>query len=162
MAPSPVSSNPIMRNVLIWSAVVCGVVLVGAAVIGQLAAGTDGLLSGVLGSVIGFLFPALTAASILFANRWFGTPNYPVVFFGIFMGVFLVKILAFIIALNLVFGIDWVVRGVLYGALVVTAVASLVVDVAVIARMRIPSVSDVALPGDDEQGEDRGERAADR
>ncbi len=150
MAPSPVSSNPIMRNVLIWSSVVCAVALVGAAVIGQIVGGGAGLWSGVLGTVIGFLFPALTAGSILFANRWFGTPNYPVVFFGIFMGVFLVKILAFIIALNLVFGLEWIVPGVLYGALITTAVASLVVDVVVIAKMRIPSVSDVSLPGDDE------------
>ncbi|WP_036320659.1 hypothetical protein [Microbacterium indicum] len=150
MAPSPVSSNPIMRNVLIWSAVVCGVVLVASAAIGAAVGGSAGLWSGVIGTVIGFLFPALTAGTILFANRWFGRPSYPVVFFGMFMGVFLVKIVVFIVALNLVFGLDWVVRGVLYGALVATAVASLVVDVLVIAKMRIPSVSDVALPGDDE------------
>ncbi|MBP2436245.1 hypothetical protein [Microbacterium amylolyticum] len=157
MAPSPVSSNPIMRNVLVWSAVACGIVLVGAAIIGMMIAGENGMWSGIVGSVIGFLFPALTAASILVANRWFGTPSYPVIFFGSFMGVFLVKIIVFIVALNLVFGLDWVVRGVLYAALVITAVASLVVDVLVIAKMRIPAVSDVTLPGDDETDEPRGD-----
>lgn len=150
MAPSPVSSNPIMRNVLIWSAIMSGVVLVVTGVIGVVVGGSSGLWSAVLGTVIGFLFPALTAATILFANRWFGTPNYLVIFFGVFMGVFLVKILAFIIALNVVFGLDWVVRGVLYGALMATAIGSIVVDIAVIAKMRIPSVSDVTLPGDDD------------
>ena len=149
MAPTPVSSNPNIRTVLLWSAIVCGAVLVVTAVIGQLVGGSDGLWSGVLGSVIGFLFPALTAATILFANRWFGTPNYLVIFFATFMGVFLVKILAFIIALNIVFGLDWVVRGVLYGALMAAALGSIVVDVAVIAKMRIPAVSDITLPGDD-------------
>lgn len=150
MAPSPVSSNPIMRNVLIWSAIMSGVVLVVTGVIGVVVGGSSGLWSAVLGTVIGFLFPALTAATILFANRWFGTPNYLVIFFGVFMGVFLVKILAFIIALNVVFGLDWVLRGVLYGALMATAIGSIVVDIAVIAKMRIPSVSDVTLPGDDD------------
>lgn len=150
MAPSPVSSNPIMRNVLLWSAIVSGAVLIVTAIIGQLVGGSAGLWSGVLGTVIGFLFPALTAATILFANRWFGTPNYLTIFFATFMGVFLVKILAFIIALNIVFGLDWIVRGVLYGALMATAIGSIIVDVAVIAKMRIPSVSDVTLPGDDE------------
>ena len=150
MAPSPVSSNPIMRNVLIWSAIMSGAVLVVTGVIGVVVGGSSGLWSAVLGTVIGFLFPALTAATILFANRWFGTPNYLVIFFGVFMGVFLVKILAFIIALNVVFGLDWVVRGVLYGALMATAIGSIVVDIAVIAKMRIPSVSDVTLPGDDD------------
>lgn len=150
MAPSPVSSNPIMRNVLLWSAIMSGAVLVVTGVIGVVLSGTDGLWSAVLGTVIGFLFPALTAATILFANRFFGTPNYLVIFFGVFMGVFLVKILAFIIALNIVFGLEWVVRGVLYGALMATAIGSIVVDIAVIAKMRIPSVSDVRLPGDDD------------
>lgn len=152
MAPSPVSSNPIMRNVLLWSAIVSGAVLIVTAVIGQFVGGSAGLWSGVLGSVIGFLFPALTAATILFANRWFGTPNYLTIFFATFMGVFLVKILAFIIALNIVFGLDWIVRGVLYGALMATAIGSIIVDVAVIAKMRIPSVSDVTLPGEDDPG----------
>lgn len=139
-----------MRNVLLWSAIVSGAVLVVTAIVGQLIDGSAGLWSGVLGTVIGFLFPALTAATILFANRWFGTPNYLTIFFATFMGVFLVKILAFIIALNIVFGLDWIVRGVLYGALMATAIGSIIVDVAVITKMRIPSVSDVALPGDDD------------
>jgi len=138
-----------MRNVLLWSAIVSGAVLVVTAIVGQLIDGSAGLWSGVLGTVIGFLFPALTAATILFANRWFGTPNYLTIFFATFMGVFLVKILAFIIALNIVFGLDWIVRGVLYGALMATAIGSIIVDVAVIAKMRIPSVSDVTLPDDD-------------
>ena len=139
-----------MRNVLLWSAIMSGAVLVVTGVIGVMVGGSDGLWSAVLGTVIGFLFPALTAGSILFANRFFGTPNYLVIFFGVFMGVFLVKIIAFIIALNIVFGLDWVVRGVLCGALMATAIGSIVVDMAVIAKMRIPSVSDVRLPGEDD------------
>lgn len=150
MAPSPVSSNPIMRNVLIWSAIMGGAVLVVTGVIGLFVGGSAGVWSAVLGTVIGFLFPALTAATILFANRYFGTPNYLVIFFGVFMGVFIVKIIAFIVALNIVFGLDWIVRGVLYGALMATAVGSIVVDMAVIAKMRIPAVSDVVLPGDED------------
>jgi hypothetical protein len=31
-----------------------------------------------------------------------------------------------------------------------TAIGSIVVDIAVIAKMRIPAVSDIALPGDDD------------
>jgi hypothetical protein len=139
-----------MRNVLVWSAIMSGVVLVVTGIIGVVVGGSAGLWSAVLGTVIGFLFPALTAATILFANRFFGTPNYLVIFFGVFMGVFLVKIVAFIVALKIVFGLDWVVSGVLYGALMATAIGSIVVDIAVIAKMRIPAVSDIALPGDDD------------
>ncbi|NHI16387.1 hypothetical protein [Microbacterium excoecariae] len=150
MAPSPVSSNPIMRSVLVWSAIACAVILVGAAGIGFAVAGSAGLLSGLAGAVIGFAFPALSAASILFANRYFGSPNYPVIFFGVFMGVFLLKLVVLIVALNVLFGMGWVVPGVLYGALVAAAVASLVADVIVIAKMRIPAASDVSLPGDED------------
>jgi hypothetical protein len=139
-----------MRNVLVWSAIMSGVVLVVTGIIGVVVGGSAGLWSAVLGTVIGFLFPALTAATILFANRFFGTPNYLVIFVGVFMGVFLVKIVAFIVALKIVFGLDWVVSGVLYGALMATAIGSIVVDIAVIAKMRIPAVSDIALPGDDD------------
>lgn len=139
-----------MRNVLIWSAIMSGVVLVVTGVIGVIVGGSAGVWSAVLGTVIGFLFPALTAATILFANRYFGTPNYLTIFFGVFMGVFLVKIIAFIIALKIVFGLDWLVPGVLYGALLATAIGSIVVDIAVIAKMRIPAVSDISLPGDDD------------
>lgn len=149
-APAPISSTPVLKTVLVWGGIVTGVILVGAAIVGFALHGTAGMWSGVIGAAVGAVFPALTALSILFANRWFGTPNYPAIFFGIFLGGWLVKLVAFIAVLALIVAQDWIVREVLYVALVGTVLASFAVDAVVILRMRVSGASDVSLPGDDE------------
>lgn len=150
MSPSPVSSTPILRAALRWGAGVCAAVVVLAGLVGWMIGQAPGLWSGVLGALVGAVFPALTAATILFANRWFGTPNYPVVFFGVFLGGWLLKFIVFVIVLFVLFGQAWAVQTVLYGALVAAVLASFVVDVVVIWRMRIPAVSDPAPRPSDE------------
>ena len=152
MPRKTISSNPTFRAGLIWTAVAGALVLVVAAIVGWLVTDAEGLWSGVLGAAIGALFPIITVASMLLGNRWYGTPSVLTMFFGITAGVFLVKLLVVIVALNLVFGLSWVVRPVLGGAIIAAALASLVVDVVVVSRMRISGASDVALPGDDDAG----------
>ncbi|RCS57745.1 hypothetical protein CIK77_16175 [Microbacterium sp. JB110] len=125
-------------------------VLVLSSIVGWIVSGAPGLGSGALGAGIGILFPIITVATLLFGNRWYGTPSFLTMFFAVNAGSFLVKIVVFMIALNIVFGLPWVDRIVLYGALVAAALASLVVDVIVVARTRISGASDVALP---ERGE---------
>lgn len=149
MSPSPVSSTPILRAVLIWGGVIAAGIIVVAGVVGLLVAGAPGLWSGVLGALVGAVFPALTAATILFANRWFGTPNYAAIFFSLFLGGWLVKLILFVVVLFVLFGQAWAVPGVLYGALIAGVIGSLAVDLIVVWRMRVPAVSDVKMPGDD-------------
>ena len=146
MNRSPVSSTPVLRAALIGGAVVGAVAVVVAALAGFIVAQGPGLWSGVVGALVGMIFPALTAVSILVANRWYGKPAFLQVFFGIVMGGWVIKfILA--IALLLVLGqLEWVVPLVFYISLVVTAVASLVVDLVVLSRIRVPAVSDLDLP----------------
>ncbi|GGH49133.1 hypothetical protein [Microbacterium album] len=155
-ARKTISSNPMLRAGLRWTAIVGVAVLVVASIVGWFVAGTDGLWSGVLGAALGALFPIITVASLLLGNRWYGTPSFLTVSFGITMGVLLVKIVVFVVALNVVFGLPWVERLVLYGALVAAALSSLVVDVVVASRMRISGASDVALPGDEVEDDGAG------
>jgi hypothetical protein len=150
MPRKTISSNPTFRAGLIWTSVAGLIVLVGAAVIGLLVDGPQGLWSGVLGALIGALFPIITVGSLLFGNRWYGTPQFLPMFFGITMGVFLVKVVVFLIAIAVVIGLPWVHLLVFYFALVAAAVSSLVIDVVIVTRMRISGASDVALPGDDD------------
>ncbi|WP_261164833.1 hypothetical protein [Microbacterium sp. Marseille-Q6965] len=150
MPRKTISSNPTFRAGLIWTTAAGVVVLVAAAVIGLLVDGSQGLWSGVLGALIGALFPIITVASMLFGNRWYGTPRFLTMFFGITMGVFIVKVIVFLIAIAVVVGLPWVNLLVFYFALVAAAVASLVIDVITVTRMRISGASDVALPGDDD------------
>ncbi len=152
MSPSPVSSTPILRTVLVWSgAVTAGLLIVGG-LVGFLVAGLDGLWSALAGVLIAALFLGITAASILIANRWFGDALYVPIFFGIVLGGWLLKFVVFLVALFVLRDQPWIVGPVFFLALVASVLASLVIDVIVLLRMRVPVV-DVELPTDPEAGE---------
>lgn len=141
-----VSSTPVLRASLVWGMSIGGAALVVAAVVGYLVAQGPGLWSGVVGALVGVIFPALTAVSILVANRWYGTPIFLQVFFGIVMGAWILKFILVIVLLLVLSGMDWVVPLVFYFSLLATAVASLVVDLVVMRSVRMPAASEVTLP----------------
>ncbi|MBW9093740.1 hypothetical protein JNB62_08605 [Microbacterium jejuense] len=152
MSSSPVSSTPILRTVLVWSgSVTAGLAVVGA-IVGYLVAGTNGLWSALAGVVIAAVFLGITGASILIANRWFGDALYVPIFFGIVLGGWLLKFVVFLIALFVLRDQPWIVGPVFFVALVASVLASLVIDVVVLMRMRVPVV-DVELPTDPDAGE---------
>jgi len=146
MSPSPVSSTPILRRTLIWSAAAMGVLAVLAGVIGFLVAQGEGLVSGLLGVLLAMLFLGITALSILIANRWFGDPLYVQLFFAIVLGGWLLKLGVFVVIMIVLSGQPWISPMVFFLSIVTGVVASLVIDVIVITRMRLPNVSDASLP----------------
>ena len=141
-----VSSTPLLRATLMWSAVVTAILAAVGATIGYLSAGSDGLWSVLVGVALAFLFLAITGASILVANRWFGDALYVPIFFGIVLGGWIVKFAVFIVVLLALRGQPWLEPTAFFLALVVGIVASLVIDVVVMTRMRIPHASDTTLP----------------
>lgn len=150
---SPVSSTPVLRTVLTWGGIVAGVLAVAGAVIGFVVSGGEGLASALAGVVVAFVFLGITAASILIANRWFADPLYVPIFFGIVLGGWIVKLVLFIVALLVLRGQPWIVPEVFFVALVVSVVAALAVDVVVLLRMRVPTVSDAVLPTEPDAGD---------
>ncbi|WP_106816105.1 hypothetical protein [Microbacterium timonense] len=160
MSQTPLSSTPILRTVLVWSGSVTAGLLVIGAVIGFLVAGADGLWSAVAGVLIAAVFLGITAASILIANRWFGDALYVPIFFGIVLGGWILKFVVFLIALFVLRDQPWIVGPVFFLALVVSVLASLVIDVVVLLRMRMPHVSDVELPTDPDAGDRTDDRGA--
>lgn len=146
MSPSPVSSTPILRTTLVWGAAVSALLAVAGAVVGFLIGGQPALWGVLLGMLLAFVFLGITGLSILIANRWFGDDLYVPIFFGIVLGGWIVKFVVFIVLLMLIRGQEWVDPTAFYIALVVGVVASLIVDVVVMVRMRVPHVSDVSLP----------------
>jgi len=142
---SPVTSTPVLRTTLIWSAVATAVLAIVGAVIGYAVAGLPGLFSALVGVVLAALFLGITGASILIANRWFGDALYVPVFFGIVLGGWLLKFVVFIVVLIVLRGQPWIQPTVFFVAIVAGVLASLVIDVIVLTRMRIPAVS-VELP----------------
>ncbi|MDN3497350.1 hypothetical protein QL996_15530 [Planococcus sp. APC 4015] len=149
MSPSPVSSTPILRTTLLWSAGVSAALAVIGAVIGYLVAGPEGLWSALAGVLLAAVFLSITALSILIANRWYGQELYVQLFFGIVMGGWFFKFVLFIATLLVLRGQPWLDPTVFFVAVVVSVLASLVIDVIVFVRMRIPHASDVSLPTTD-------------
>lgn len=146
MSTNPVSSTPILRTTLMWSAIVTGILAIAGAVIGYLVDGQTGMWSALIGVLLAAVFLAITGASILIANRWYGDPLYVQYFFAIVMGGWILKLVVFIVVLLVLRGQPWLNGPVFFIAVVVSVLASLIVDVVVLTRMRIPHVSDVALP----------------
>lgn len=144
--PEPVASNPVLGKVLQVGALVTGALAVIGAIIGFAVAGPAGLVSALVGVVLAALFLGITAASILIANRWNGDPLYPTLFFSIVLGGWLVKFVVFLVALFLLRSQPWLSPMVFFIALVVSILATLIVDVVVMMKMRIPYVSDAGLP----------------
>ncbi|WP_298743503.1 hypothetical protein [uncultured Microbacterium sp.] len=146
MSRPTVSSTPVLRTTLMWSAVATGALAVIGAVVGFLVGGSEGLWSALIAVMLTAVFLGLTGASILFANRWFDDPLYIPIFFGSVMGAWLVKFVLLIVVLFVLRGQPWLNQGVFFVALVISVVVSLVIDVLVMTRMRIPHASDVTLP----------------
>lgn len=146
MTPPRISSTPVLRATLVWSAAVTAVLAVVGAIVGYAVASTDGLWSALAGVLMAAVFLAITGASILIANRWFGDALYVPVFFGIVLGGWILKFVIFIVALLALRNQPWIDTRVFFVAVVVSVLASLVIDVVVLIRMRLPYAGDVALP----------------
>lgn len=146
MTSAPISSTPILRKTLIWAALVTGVLAVVAAIAGYAVDGQRGLWSGLFGVLLAAVFLAITGASILIANRWYGDALYLPIFFGIVLGGWILKLVVFIIAMLLLRGQPWINPTIFFVSVVVSVLASLVVDVVVMMRMRVPTVADSSLP----------------
>ncbi|WP_226532740.1 hypothetical protein [Microbacterium paraoxydans] len=169
MSPSPVSSTPILRRTLIASGVATAVLAIVAGGIGYVVAQGEGLISGLLGVLLAAVFLSITGISILVANRWYGDPIYVQLFFAIVLGGWLLKLGLFVVAMILLAGQPWLHPMVFFLSIVAGVLMSLAVDVIVLTRMRLPNVSDIALPTEvpedrapgraDDAGEGPGEEA---
>lgn len=141
------SSVPVLRRVLLWGLVATAILAVVSAVLGWLALGGIGAWSAAIGAGLGFVFLGVTAASILIAVRY-----SVVVFFGIVMGAWILKFVLFLVVAFVLKSQPWIATFPLFLALIASVVLSLTLDVVVVARSRLPYVSDITLPGEDSAG----------
>ncbi|MDR2996488.1 MAG: hypothetical protein LBU78_00045 [Microbacterium sp.] len=152
--PARPTSTPLLRRTLILSAIATGVLAVLGAVIGWAVAGQEGLVSALVGVLLSAVFLAITAISILVANRWYGDDLYVPIFFGAVLGGWLVKFVIFLVVLATLRGQPWIQPQVLFLAIVAGIVVTLIIDVIVMSRSRMPNVSDVTLPESTEDSSD--------
>lgn len=137
------ASQPVLARALRVAAMVGIAQLVLLSIVGFLVAGMPGLIGAVLGSAISIVFLGLTAASILIGNRFSGSDFFVVLFFVIVLGTWLVKFAAFIVAALLLRDQPWLNPTVLFVSIIVGVLVSLVVDMVVVAKSRLPYASDV-------------------
>lgn len=154
------ASNPVFARVLTVGAVVTGVLAVVGAIVGFAVAGVPGLLSVLAGVVLAAVFLGITAGSILFANRWIGDPLYPTLFFSIVLGGWLLKFVLFFVVMLVLNGQPWLVKVPFFVALVVSVIATLVMDVVIMSKMRIPVQVD--LPETDPETDPEDDETAPR
>ncbi|WP_404443165.1 hypothetical protein LG315_09090 [Microbacterium marinum] len=140
------SSTPVLRRMLLWSAIATATLAGVGGAVGFLVAGAEGLWSALVAVLMAAIFMAFTTASILIANRWYGDALFVPIFFGSVMGGWILKFIVFLVALFLLRDQPWLAPLVFLVALIASIIASLVIDVAVMLRMRIPAVSDATLP----------------
>ena len=143
--PQP-TSVPVLRRILVYGAVLAGAIAVVGAVVGGLVAGGSGVVSALIGTLMAVVFMGITAGSILLANRFAGTSAAIGAFFGIVMGGWLVKFVVFLVLMVLLKDQPWIQPVVLFLSIIAGVIGSLLVDVIVLMKSRVPYVSDVTLP----------------
>ncbi|SDS35783.1 hypothetical protein [Microterricola viridarii] len=140
------SSNPVLRRALtLGGFVALGIAVVGG-FIGFVVDGGVGLLSALIGTGLAVIFMGVTAATILLANRFSGSDLFVGAFFGIVLGGWLLKFVVFLVVVIILKDQAWVNPVVLFLSLIAGVIGSLIVDVLVMMKSRMPYVSDVTLP----------------
>ncbi len=143
---TPPTSNPVLVRTLVWGGAVALGLMILSAIIGFAVAGTNGLWSGVVGVGLAAVFLALTALSILIANRWSGSELYMPIFFGLVLGGWFLKLIIFIVVMLLLRSADWVHPQVLFFSLIAGVLTTLIIDALVVWKTRMPTVSELILP----------------
>lgn len=136
------SSQPILLRAMKWGIVASLALIVIWAVIGWFVSDMTGLVGGALGAAFAGVFLAMTIGSITFANRFITSDLYVVAFFGIVMGTWILKFVAFIVAAVLLKDEPWLNPTILFLGVVSGVIVSLVIDMIVLSKSRLPVVSD--------------------
>jgi len=137
------TSNRVFRSILVYGGYLAGGIAVVGMIAGGLAAGGIGVLSALIGTGMALVFMGITAGSILIANRFAGTAAAVGAFFGIVLGGWLLKFVVFLVLVVLLKGQPWVQPVVLFLSIIAGVIGSLIVDVVVIRKSRVPYVSDL-------------------
>lgn len=137
------SALPVLRRALLFGSLFALVLAIVGSVVGSFVAGGVGVVSALMGAAMAAVFLGITALSIILATKF-----DIIAFFGIVMGAWLLKFVLFIVLALLLRDQSWIQPTVLFLTLVVGIIGTLVVDLVVIAKSRMPYVSDITLPGD--------------
>lgn len=135
------SSQPVLMRALRLEVLATVLLMIVFGIIGHLVSATPGIIGGLMGAGIAGAMSCLTVGSIAFANhRFIKDPNYIVIFFGIVAGSWLFKLIGFVVLLVLLRDQSWLDSKILFFGLVAGVVVSLIIDMLVIMKSRMPYV----------------------
>ncbi len=137
------TSVPVMKRVLKWSLVLTLAIAVVGGVVGYFVAGMPGVWSTLVAAGVTLLFTGLTVLSIMLAARF-----DPMFFIAVILGMWILKFIAFLGVLAIVKAFDFTHDWMLWSTMMAAMVGQLAIDVVVVQRSRQPYVSDVKLPGE--------------
>lgn len=138
----------IARRALFVGAVVTSIIAIVAATWGALAAELPGTLGALVGSALGFALLGLTPLSIIWGFKLGKGDVLSPGFFSAVLGTWLVKFVVFLAAVFWLGDQEWLDRTALFLTIVAAVLAGLVTDLVVVAKSRMPYVSDITLPGE--------------
>lgn len=131
------SVRSIMRGTIIAGLIIAIVIGTIASFVGALFAGLAGVWGALIGAAAAFVFFAITAALM-----YFTADSSPTTMAAGVMGGFLVKIIAFMGVAVLLQGRTFYDPWTLFLTLAAAAIASLIADVVIVQRARLPIVDE--------------------
>ena len=140
--------SQIAKRALLAGVVVTSIIAIVAATAGALIADLAGMLGAFVGAALGFALLGLTPLSIMWGFKLGKGDVLSPGFFSAVLGTWLLKFVVFLAAVLWLGDQEWLDRTVLFVTIVASVMATLVTDLVVVAKSRMPYVSDVTLPGD--------------
>jgi hypothetical protein len=140
--------SQIAKRALLAGVVVTSIIAIIAATAGALISGLPGMVGAFVGAALGFALLGLTPLSIIWGFKLGKGDVLSPGFFSAVLGTWLLKFVVFLAAVLWLGDQEWLDRLVLFVTIVASVLASLVTDLVVVAKSRMPYVSDITLPGD--------------
>ncbi|MGA0211298.1 MAG: hypothetical protein ACO3I5_05435 [Pontimonas sp.] len=140
--------SQIAKRALLVGLVVTSVIAIVAATAGALFSELPGMLGALVGAALGYALLGLTPLSIMWGFRLGKGDVLSPGFFAAVLGTWLLKFVVFLAAVLWLGDQEWLDRTVLFLTIVAAVLATLVTDLVVVVKSRMPYVSDVTLPGD--------------
>jgi len=140
--------SQIAKRALLAGVVVTSIIAIIAATAGALISGLAGMLGAFVGAALGYALLGLTPLSIMWGFRLGKGDVLSPGFFSAVLGTWLLKFVVFLAAVFWLGDQEWLDRLVLFITIVASVLASLITDLVVVAKSRMPYVSDISLPGD--------------
>ena len=140
--------SQIAKRALLVGLVVTSVIAIVGATAGALISELPGMLGALVGAALGYALLGLTPLSIMWGFRLGKGDVLSPGFFASVLGTWLLKFVVFLAAVFWLGDQGWLDRTVLFLTIVAAVLATLVTDLVVVVKSRMPYVSDVTLPGD--------------